>query len=108
VDVRWRSGRALRTAAVNVINTLELDAVVLTGDVVYRGEILRASVERFIAENMINRRLMHLPVYLSTLGELPELMAASGIGAEKFFQGQVKPELLGNPHVKRYSKAGKE
>jgi predicted NBD/HSP70 family sugar kinase len=86
--------RALGTAAVNVINILEPDAVVLTGDVLYRGETLRASIERFIAATAINRALRHIPVYLSSLGERPELMAAAGIAAEKFFQGSVQPEQL--------------
>lgn len=86
--------RALGTAAVNVINILELDAVVLTGDILYRGEILRTHIERFIAENAINRWLRHLPVYLSTLGERPELRAAGCIAAEKFFQGTIDAEQI--------------
>jgi predicted NBD/HSP70 family sugar kinase len=83
--------RALGTAIVNVINVLELDAVVLTGDVLYRGETLRAEIERILNETAINRWLRHVPVLLSPLGERPELMAAAGIPAEKFFQGFVEP-----------------
>lgn len=79
--------RALGTAVVNVINVLELDAVVLTGDVLYRGETLRADVEQFLNQHAINRWLRHVPVLLSPLGERPELMAAAGIPAEKFFEG---------------------
>ena len=87
--------RALAVAAVNVINILELDGIVLTGDALYRGELLRAKIERFIAEHTINRGLRHVPVYLSTLGERPELMAAAGIATEKFFQGITTPEIPG-------------
>ena len=83
--------RALGTAIVNVINVLELDAVVLTGDVLYRGELIRADVERFLNETAINRWLRHVPVFLSPLGERPELMAAAGIPAEKYFQGVAEP-----------------
>lgn len=79
--------RALGTALVNVINVLELDAVVLTGDVLERGEMLRAEVERFLNQHAINRWLRQVPVLLSPLGERPELMAAAGIPAEKFFEG---------------------
>ena len=83
--------RALGTAIANVINVLELDAVVLTGDVLYRGEQLRADVERFLSEAAINRWLRHVPVLLSPLGEQPELMAAAGIPTEKYFQGLAEP-----------------
>ena len=84
--------RALGTAIVNVINMLELDAVVLTGDVLYCGETLRADIERILNRTAINRWLRHVPVLLSPLGERPELMAAAGIPAEKFFQGLVDPD----------------
>jgi len=84
--------RALGTAIVNVINVLELDAVVLTGDVLYCGETLRADIERILNRTAINRWLRHVPVLLSPLGERPELMAAAGIPAEKFFQGLVDPD----------------
>ena len=86
--------RALGTAIVNVINVLELDAVVLTGDVLYRGEQLRADIELFLSEAAINRRLRHVPVFLSPLGMHPELMAAAGIPAEKYFQGLAEPVRL--------------
>ncbi len=93
--------RALGTAIVNVINVLELDAVVLTGDVLYRGELLRADVERFLNETAINRWLRHVPVFLSPLGERPELMAAAGIPAEKYFQGLAAPVRVRPNRVKR-------
>jgi predicted NBD/HSP70 family sugar kinase len=90
-DLLQEQARALGTVVVNVINVLELDAVVLTGDVLYRGETLRAEIERILNETAINRWLRHVPVLLSTLGKRPELMAAAGIPAEKFFQGLVEP-----------------
>jgi predicted NBD/HSP70 family sugar kinase len=83
--------RALGTAIVNVINVLELEAVVLTGDVLYRGEMLRVEIEHFLNDTAINRWLRHMPVILSPLGERPELMAAAGIPAEKYFEGLVEP-----------------
>lgn len=93
-DLLARQSRALGTAIVNVLNILEPDAVVLTGDILYKGEQLRAAIEAFVAENAINRRLRRVPVYLSPLGERPELMAAAEIVTEKFFQGQLKPETF--------------
>ena len=90
-DLLQEQARALGAVVVNVINVLELDAVVLTGDVLYRGETLRAEIERILNETAINRWLRHVPVLLSTLGKRPELMAAAGIPAEKFFQGLVEP-----------------
>jgi predicted NBD/HSP70 family sugar kinase len=100
-DLLKEQARALGTAIVNVINVLELDAVVLTGDVLYRGEILRLDIERILNQTAINRWLRHIPVYLSPLGERPELMAAAGIPAEKFFQGQVEPAMVRQGNVKQ-------
>jgi predicted NBD/HSP70 family sugar kinase len=81
--------RALSAALVNVLNIFELEAVILTGDVLYKGETLRANVERHINQSAINRRLRHIPVHLSPLGEHAEIMAAASIATEKFFQGEL-------------------
>lgn len=89
--------RALGTTVVNIVNVLELDAVVLTGDILYRGEMLRAEIERLLNNTAINRSLRHVPVLLSSLGERPELMAAAGIPAEKFFLGLVEPIQMRSP-----------
>jgi len=89
-----RQSQALGTAIVNMLNILEPDAVVLTGDILYKGERLREAIEIFIADHAINRRLRRVPVHLSPLGERPELMAAAEIVTEKFFQGHLKPEML--------------
>ncbi|MDR3409343.1 MAG: ROK family transcriptional regulator [Formivibrio sp.] len=102
-----KQAQALSTAIVNVINVLELDAVVLTGDILYRGELLRSEIERLVNEFAINRQRRQVPVYLSPLGERPELKAAAGIPAEKFFQGLVEPVRLkpngsqGQPSARR-------
>jgi len=92
-----RQSRALGTAIVNLLNILEPDAVVLAGDILYKGEQLRAGIESFVAEHAINRRLRRVPVHLSPLGERPQLMAAAEIVTEKFFQGDLKPETLHVP-----------
>jgi predicted NBD/HSP70 family sugar kinase len=84
--------RALGTAVVNALNILEPDAIVLTGDILYKGEALRSGIERFVAGSAINRRLRQVPVHLSPLGERPELMAAAEIVMEQFFQGKLEPE----------------
>ena len=80
--------RALATALVNVINTLEMEAIVLTGDILYRGELLRHSIERQVNQSAMNRRLRHIPVYLSSLDKHSPVMAAAGVAIEKFFAGE--------------------
>lgn len=84
--------RALSTAVVNVLNVFELDAVVLTGDILYRGEMLRSKIEQHVGETAINRGLRHIPVHLSTLGAHSALAAAAGIATERFFQGELEPD----------------
>lgn len=79
--------RALAAAVVNVINTLELEAIVLTGDVLYHGEMLRHAIERHVNQTAMNRRLRHVPVYLSGLDNHSAVMAAAGVAVENFFRG---------------------
>lgn len=79
--------RALATVLVNVLNVFELDAVVLTGTILYRGETLRAAIEKYVNQTAITRHLRHVPVRLSTLGEHAELRAAAGIAIEQLVQG---------------------
>lgn len=86
-----QQARAIATALVNALNILELEAVVLTGDVLYRGELIRAAIERYINQSAINRRLHRISVHLSSLREHHELIAAAGITIEKFFQGDLEP-----------------
>lgn len=83
--------RAIATALVNSLNLLELEAVILTGDVLYRGEMIRASVERYVNQSAINRRLHRISVHLSSFYEHHELVAAAGIALEKFFHGELEP-----------------
>ncbi len=82
--------RALAIALVNVMNTLELEAIVVTGDILYRGELLRQAIERQVNLSAINRRLRHIPVYLSALDDHSAVMAAAGIAVEKFFAGETQ------------------
>jgi predicted NBD/HSP70 family sugar kinase len=89
-----RQVRALALVIVNVVNMLELDAVVLTGDILYRGETIRSEIERIVNRTAINRRRRQVPVFLSPLGERPELRAAAGIPTERFFQGLLEPARL--------------
>jgi predicted NBD/HSP70 family sugar kinase len=85
--------RALATALVNVVNLFEVEAVILTGHVLYRGEMLRAAVERYVNQWAINRGLRHTPVRLSTLGEHAEVIAAAGLAIEKFVHGELDPDV---------------
>ncbi len=84
--------RALATGLVNVLNVFELDAVILTGTILYRGEMLRAAIEMYINQTAINRHLRHIPVRLSTLGDHAELRAAAGIVIEKLVAGELDPD----------------
>jgi len=85
--------RALATVLVNVLNIFELEGVVLTGDILYHGEMLRAAIERYVNQAAINRQLHHVPVRLSTLGEHAELMAAAGLVIEKLVQGDLELDV---------------
>jgi predicted NBD/HSP70 family sugar kinase len=90
-----QQAHAIATALVNALNILELEAVVLTGDVLYRGEMIRAAIERYMNQSAINRRLHRISVHLSVLREHHELIAAAGMTIEKFFLGDLEPASEG-------------
>lgn len=92
--------RAVATALVNALNILEPEAVVLTGDVLYRGEILRAAIEKHINQSAINRRLHRIPVHLSAVREHYGLMAAAGILFERFFHDGLELPACDTPPKK--------
>jgi predicted NBD/HSP70 family sugar kinase len=83
--------RALAVAAVNSLNVLELDAIILGGAVVDGGETLRSAMEDHVNRMAINRRLRRIAVRLSALGGKAPLMAAAAIVTERFFQGELRP-----------------
>jgi predicted NBD/HSP70 family sugar kinase len=83
--------RALATVLTNVLNVFELDAVVLAGDIPYRGDLLRASIERYINQCAINRQYHHIPVRFSMMGEHAGLRAAAGLAIDKFVMGELQP-----------------
>lgn len=85
-----RQAAAVGTAVVSILNVMELDAVVLTGEILRGGETLRAAVEEFVNSAAINRRLRHIPVQLSRFDEDAGSRAAAAIVTEKFFQGELR------------------
>lgn len=85
-----RQASVVGTAVVSILNVMELDAVVMTGEILRGGEMLRASVEKFVNTTAINRRLRHIPVRLSRFDDDAGCRAAAAIVSEKFFQGELK------------------
>ncbi len=91
--------RAVAAALVNALNILEPDAIVLTGDVLYRGEMLRAAVQKYVGQNTINRGFHRVPVHISEIREHYRLMGAAGLITERFFQEGVKFPAAAAAHV---------
>jgi predicted NBD/HSP70 family sugar kinase len=85
--------RALGTSLVNILNVLELESIILTGDVLYRGELLRSVIEQFINQTAINRRLHRIPVHLASYDQQAGLKAAGAVVAERFFHGEIHPTM---------------
>lgn len=77
--------RTIATALVNSLNILEPDAVVLSGDVLYRGEMLRAAIQKYIGLTAINRGFHRVAVHISEIREHYKLMGAAGLVTERFF-----------------------
>lgn len=76
----------LAHALINLNNLLELDAVILTGLVLYRGEMLAERIEKHVAEVSLNKDIHALRICLSPLTEHLPIIAAGAVVTDRLFR----------------------
>lgn len=82
--------RCLSAGIVNVMNVLELEAVILTGYISYRPEMLLEEVRKNIYRTAITRDIHKLKVLNSSIPANADVISAATIAIEKFFSGEIK------------------
>ncbi|HOJ11094.1 MAG TPA: ROK family transcriptional regulator [Clostridiales bacterium] len=78
--------RYLAAGITNTINVLELEAVILTGDIIYKPELLLNLINKNIENTAITRHLRKLPVMISSIACNIEVKAAVSVIIEKIFK----------------------
>lgn len=76
----------LAHALINLNNLLELDAVILTGLVLYRGEMLAERIEKHVAAVSLNKDIHSLQICLSPLTEHLPVIAAGAVVTDRLFR----------------------
>lgn len=94
MDIILRQAEYLAVGIVNTMNVLELDAVVLTGDMVYKPDILLSNLRQRVNEWVMSRNFRKFPMITSTLPGHAEILCAASVVLEKFFCGEI--DLVNN------------
>lgn len=76
----------LAAGITNVMNILELEAVILAGDIIYKPELLFEPLHKNIENTAITRHLRKLPVMCSSITCSVEVKAAVAVIIEEFFR----------------------
>lgn len=79
----------LSAGIVNAMNVLELEAVILTGDINYKPEMLIDRIRQNVNSLAITRDIHKLQVLNSSIVENSEVISAAAIIIEKFFRGEI-------------------
>ncbi len=80
-----RQARYLAAGIVNAMNLLELEAVVLAGDINDRPDMLLADIRRYVGQTAITRNIHQLQILPSKIGQEYDILSAAAIAIEKFF-----------------------
>jgi len=79
----------LSAGIVNAMNILELEAVILAGDIKYKPDMILNLIRMKVESSTITRDIHRLHIMNSTITEDSEVKSAAAIVFEKFFKGEV-------------------
>lgn len=85
----------LSQSIVNTANLLDLEAVILTGYVAYKPELLLDNIRRAVQDARITGSIHGLEILTSHTGENAGVASAAMIAMEKFFSGETDWRLPG-------------
>ena len=89
-----REALYLSTAIVTCLNMLELEAVIIKGDIGYRPELLLKSIQDFVWSRTITRDFRDkTPIQIVPMIEDHEIIAAASIVVEQFYKGEITSEF---------------
>ncbi len=80
----------LSAGIINAMNILELDAVILAGDIQYKPALLLGLIRSHVETRAINRHIRTIPVTTASIGKDAEVLSSAAILFEKYFSGEVE------------------
>ncbi|MEA4890138.1 MAG: ROK family transcriptional regulator [Clostridiaceae bacterium] len=80
-----RQARYLAAGIVNAMNLLELEAVILTGDINDRPDMLLGDIRQYAGQAAMTRNIHQLQILPSKIGPEYDILSAAAIVIEKFF-----------------------
>jgi Transcriptional regulator/sugar kinase len=88
-EIMDMEARYLSAGIVNAMNILELEAVILTGDINYKPQMLIGQMRKYIENTAITRNIHNYQIVSSSISENVEIISASSIIIEKYFKGEI-------------------
>ncbi|HAK44332.1 MAG TPA: hypothetical protein DCO79_00185 [Spirochaeta sp.] len=89
VDIIRREARYLGVGIVNVMNLFELEAVILSGEVVFEPYLLITELRQFINQRSITRTIKTIDVLVSEKDYNQHSVSSATTVLEKFFSGEL-------------------
>lgn len=78
----------LSAGIINILNILDLEAVILTGDINYKPEMLMNSIRDHVGKAVITRNIRNCRILNSKIVKDFEVVAAAAIVIENYFRGE--------------------
>lgn len=75
----------LSHALINLNNLLELDAIIITGLVQYKGEMLRSRIEKYLSASNLSKQNKPIEICLSSIAKNAAVIAAGAVVTDKLF-----------------------
>ncbi len=79
----------LSVGIVNAMNILELEAVILAGDINYRGDLIVDKIRNYVSRTVMTRNINKIKIINSSIVENSEIIAAASVVNQRFFQGEI-------------------
>jgi len=84
LEIVEEEARYLSAGIVNAVNILEIEAVVLTGDICYKHGIIIDSLSRHVNERTMTRKVHRVGLYASEISKNADVIAAATIVIDDF------------------------
>ena len=89
IDTIGTESAFLAQGIVNTMNILELEAVIVAGNITYRPELLLSGIRERVEEASITRSNRKPQILASSLGADGDIVSAAAVVIERFFRGDI-------------------
>ena len=84
-----RESLYLSAGITNAMNILELEAVILAGNITYKPQMLLDGIREYVGNSAITRNIRRLQIMNSSIEKNHEVISAASIIIEKYFRGEI-------------------